>query len=336
MNNRRFMLVPAWLFIIAALPAAELRRFEFTEPHMGTTARIVLYAPDEATAKRASTVAFARVAELNRIMSDYDPTSELMRLCAAEAGKPVKVSPELFSVLSHAQKIAKRSSGAFDVTIGPLVQLWRQSRLTQKLPSEDELKAAKAKVGYDKIDLNEQNRTVTLNVPGMKLDLGGIAKGYAADEMLRTLKKQGITRALASLGGDIVVGDAPPDSPGWKVDVTPLLRARPSHRLLLKNAAVSTSGDREQFTLINGVRYSHIVDPRTGLGQTGRRSVTVIAPHGLICDPMTKAMALLEPEQALKMIEEVPEAAALIIVKKDDGEETRESERLAQYLQLVP
>src|SRR5262249_360023 len=152
--------------------------------------------------------------------------------------------------------------------------------------------------------LNERDRTVRLLTPGMQLDLGGIAKGYAADEMLAVVKRHGISRALASLGGDIAVADSPPGVPGWKIDVAPLTRTNPTHTVMLTNAAVSTSGDSEQYTLINGVRSSPIVAPRTGLGQTGRRSVTVIARHGITSDSMTKAVALLEPDKALNLIEE--------------------------------
>jgi thiamine biosynthesis lipoprotein len=329
--------VLAFSVLFASLPAAaaEPQRFEFTEPHMGTSARIVLYAADEASAKAAAKAAFARVAELNRIMSDYDSESELMRLCAAnakEAGKPVKVSPELFFVLSKGQEVAKASDGAFDMTVGPLVRLWRLSRRTQRLPEEKELADAKSRVGYRKLELNEKERTVRLLTSGMLLDLGGIAKGYAADEMLVVLKKQGITQALASLGGDIAVGDALPGASGWKIDIAPLNKGQPKRTLVLKNAAVSTSGDAEQYTLIDGVRYSHIVDPRTGLGQTGRRSVTVIARHGITSDSMTKAVALLDPDKALALIDQTPDAAALIVIKTDTGEDMRQSKRFSRFL----
>jgi thiamine biosynthesis lipoprotein len=335
MTKSRSLLGIALLFASATSRAGEPKRFEFTELRMGTTARVVLYAPDEATAKTAAKAAFARVAELNRIMSDYDSDSELMRLCAAnakEAGKPVKVSPELFFVLSKGQEVARLSDGAFDMTVGPLVRLWRLSRRTQRLPEEKELADARARVGYRKLELNERERNVRLLTPRMLLDLGGIAKGYAADEMLAVLKQHGITQALAALGGDIAVGDSPPGTAGWKIDVAPLTKAKPTRTLSLANAAVSTSGDAEQYTLINGVRYSHIVDPRTGLGQTGRRSVTVVARHGITSDSMTKAVALLEPDKALALIEQSPAAAALIVLQTDHGEEELKSKRFAQYL----
>jgi thiamine biosynthesis lipoprotein len=330
---------PRWAMLaILALPRAAssaepvLQRFTFEEPHMGTKFRIVLYAPDSATAQRASKSAFARVAELNAIMSDYDPKSELMQLCrrfATASGEPAPISADLFKVLAKAQEVARHSGGTFDVTIGPLVQLWRQSRRTQKLPASDEIEEAKRRVGYAKIELDAARRTVRLKTPGMQLDLGGIAKGFAADEMLAAVKKHGITRALAGAGGDVAVADPPPGEPGWKIDVAPLTKAKPEHSLRLVNAAVSTSGDAQQFVLIDGVRYSHVVDPRTGLGMTGRRSVSVIAPNGITADSMTKAVMLMEPARALELIEATPHAATLIITLDADGTESiRMSKRM--------
>jgi thiamine biosynthesis lipoprotein len=336
MKSTRLVLALATFATSAVAAEPNLSRFEYSEPHMGTTFRLVLYAESRTAADAAAKAAFARVEALNRIMSDYDPASELMRLCQKNektTGAPVPVSPELFFVLTKAREVSRLSDGAFDVTVGPVVKLWRVSRKTLKLPDKAALADALSRVGYKNIELNEKDRTVRLLKPGMQLDLGGIAKGYADDEMLAVLNlKHKITIALAAAGGDIAAGDAPPGAAGWKIDVAPLTKAKPEYRLLLANAAVSTSGDAEQHVTIDGVRYSHIVDPRTGLGQTGRRSVTVIAKHGITSDSMTKAMALMEPDKALKLIETIGGAATLIIRKTDTGEDVLESKRLAGYL----
>jgi len=228
-----------------ARPANE--RFEFTEPHMGTTFRIVLYAADEASAKKAAKAAFARVAELNAIMSDYQPTSELMKLCDKAGGEPVKVSAELFEVLKKAEEFSRLTDGAFDVSIGPVVRLWRRARRTREMPKAEEIRKALDLVDYRKIKLDPNGRTVQLLLMNMLLDLGSIGKGYAADAALAVLRQHGITSALVAAGGDIAVGDAPPDAPGWKVGV--VLFKNPEvlsmYYLLLKNAGVSTSGDSE-------------------------------------------------------------------------------------------
>ncbi|VTT96799.1 family lipoprotein : Membrane-associated lipoprotein involved in thiamine biosynthesis OS=Singulisphaera acidiphila (strain ATCC BAA-1392 / DSM 18658 / VKM B-2454 / MOB10) GN=Sinac_2716 PE=4 SV=1: ApbE [Gemmataceae bacterium] len=307
---------PVYPLIATGTRATE--RFEFGSKHMGTTFRVVLYAADAATAKRAADAAFARVADLDNCMSDYKPTSELMQLCkafATETGEPRKVSDDLFFVLSRAEELSKRSGGAFDVTVGPVVQLWRHARRTQELPDPKEFAAARAKVGYEKVKLDPAKKTVRLTTPGMQLDLGGIAKGYAADEALKLLKEKfGITRALVAAAGDIACGDPPPGKDFWSVDVAPIAKSQKPRTLNLANAAVSTSGDLEQFVVINGVRYSHVLDPKTGLGLTGRRSVTVVAPNGTTADSMTKAVSVLQPEQAMKLVEDTPGAAAYIVV----------------------
>ena len=313
-----------------------LERFEFESKHMGTTFRIALYAADKATAKKAADAAFARVAELDAIMSDYKKDSELMLLCktfATDVGEPVKVSDDLFFVLLKAEKLSRRSDGAFDVTVGPVVQLWRLARRTQELPDPKEFAKAREKVGYKKVKLDPAKKTVQLTTPGMQLDLGGIAKGYAADEALKLLReKHGIKRALVAASGDIACGDPPPGADGWTVEIAPIARSQKPRTLTLANAAVSTSGDLEQFVEIKGMRYSHVLDPKTGLGLTGRRSVTVIARNGITADSMTKAVSVLPPEQALKLVEDTPGAAAyIVILDKDDKPVTTASKRFPQF-----
>jgi thiamine biosynthesis lipoprotein len=323
------------LILAGYVRADDLKRFEYEEPHMGTKFRIVLYAPDQATADKAAKTGFARVAALNQIMSDYDPNSELMKLCEKSAVKPagpVKVSDELFFVLSKAQEVSELSDGAFDVTVGPIVRFWRQSRKDRQFPDPDVLKATMKRVGYKNLELNSKDKTVALKTPEMLLDLGGIAKGYAADEALATVGKLGIKSALVAASGDIAVSKAPPGRDGWRIDIAPLPGAKDKRQLLLVDAAVSTSGDAEQFVEIGGVRYSHIVDPRTGIGLTGRRSVTVVARRGIQADSLTKMASILPADKAVEKIETVEGAAALIVVKSDKGEDVRQSKRFAGLL----
>ena len=316
------------LFGVLAVPllgGAEpaLSRHSFTEPHMGTRFQIIVYAPSEEAAHKASKDAFARIAALNATMSDYDKTSELMRLCARAGGPPVPVSAELFFVLSQAQEVSRQSDGAFDVTVGPLVQLWRSARKERKLPEAKKLAEARALVGWRNIRLDADKRTVQLLKPGMKLDLGGIAKGYAADEALAVLHKHGLDRALVAAGGDIAVSGPPPDAPGWKIAIATLPGEKDPGRLLLHHAAVSTSGDAEQFVEIDGKRYSHIVDPRTGIGLIGRMSATVVARHGIEADSLTKVIAVLGPEKGMPLIAAHDGASARIVCINSEGEMTR-------------
>jgi len=326
------LLLPSYISLLAlaaggAEPAGS--RFTFTEPHMGTRFQILLYAADEATAKQAARDAFKRIAELDGIMSDYRPTSELMRLCQKAGGPPARVSEDLFVVLSRAQEVSRLSGGAFDVTVGPVVRLWRRARKTQQLPDPEKLAHARALVGYRNVHLDARARTVRLAREGMQLDLGGIAKGYAADAALAVLRRHGITKGLVAAGGDIAVSGAPPGKKGWTIGIAPLEdpEQKPKRYLLLHDAAVSTSGDSEQYVEIGGKRYSHIIDPRTGMGLVGRASVTVVGPSGLTVDPLTKVVSVLGPRRGLEIIDSLKGVSCLAVRKTERGLETFTSRR---------
>ncbi len=331
-----FVLILAFGMVAAGAAAGPtLRRFEYTEPHMGTAVRIVLYAPDEAAAQKAAQAAFARIAELNKIMSDYDPDSELTRLCKGAGGPAVPVSADLFRVLEEAARYGKLSDGAFDVSVGPIVRLWRKARKTGQLPSPAAIKQALERVDYRKIQLQPEGRMVRLLLMGMLLDLGGIAKGYAADAALAVLRQHGVTRALVALGGDIAVGEPPPGAAGWRIGVAPLKRADapPTYYLSLKNAGVSTAGDLHQAIEIGGKRYSHIVDPKTGMGLVGRRSATVVAPNATTSDGLDTGMCVLGPERGMAMIEKLDGVAALYVYETDNGEQKEIlSKRFTKFL----
>ena len=167
---------------------------------MGVPVRLTVYAPSEATARTACRAAFDRFAALEDVMSDYRPTSELMRLCANAGQGPQPVSDDLWRVLERAQRLARLSDGAFDVTVGPLVRLWRVARKTARLPDAPALAEAKARVGWRKVRLDPEKRTVALETPGMQLDLGGIAKGFACAEAQKALRAHGVDRALVEAG----------------------------------------------------------------------------------------------------------------------------------------
>ena len=275
---------------------------------MGVQARIVLYAPDTTTAEIAARAAFDRIAELDAIMSDYRQDSELMQLCRRAEDGPVKVSADLFDVLAASQRLSEQSNGAFDVTVGPYVRLWRQARREQRLPSPEHLLEASRLVGWTKMKLDPEHKTVTLAVKGMQLDLGGIAKGYASDAAISVLRDHGIRRAMIEFGGDVVAGDAPPKADGWSI--TASLAAT---ELTLANSAISTSGDTEQFVELEGKRYSHVVDPRTGLGLTDRLAATVTAPVGVLSDALSTALTVMGEEAGLAMLShEYPDATAII------------------------
>ena len=312
-----------------------LSRFEFTQPQMGLPFRIVLYAADQAAADSAAHAAFARISQLNDILSDYDTDSELSRLSrTAGESRAVPVSADLWFCLERSEALAARTGGAFDATVGPLVSLWRKARREKKLPRPDLLDEARAAVGWEKLRLDPKARTATLLVPNMRLDLASVAKGYAVDEALKVLHAHGVTRALVAGAGDMAVSDPPPGKKGWRIEVASLdaTNAPPSRFVLLRHAALATSGDLFQHVEIDGVRYSHIVDPRTGLGLTDHSLVTVIAPDCATANSVATAASVLGPRAGLKLIEDTPDAAGRIVRKPGAHIEVFESRRFGRHL----
>lgn len=302
----------------AASPAAAFSRFEFVAPQMGTLFRITVHARDAGLAERGARAAFARVRELNRVFSDYDPDSEAMRLCRAPRDTAVPVSGDLWTVLRLSQDLAARSGGAFDVTIGTVSLLWREVRRTRRLPTEAGRAAALRAAGHAQLLLDEPARTATLLVPGLRLDFGGIAKGYAADAALAVLRAHGLPHAMVAASGDLALGDAPPGAPGWKVALEPFGRdSRTATTLVAANVGVSTSGDAEQFVEIGGRRYSHVIDPRTGLGLTERVAVTVVAASGVRADSLATVGSVLAAGDETRLAACLGDGARALVLHRD-------------------
>jgi thiamine biosynthesis lipoprotein len=315
-------------------PSEPLVRYEFQRPEMGVPFRIVLYAGSQTNAARAAEAVFKRVERLNSIMSDYDADSELSRLSRTSGqGQEEPVSDDLWFVLRRAQELAERSGGVFDVTVGPYVLLWRRARRLHELPDPAKLAQVRQAVGYQHVRLDSGRHAVELLVPNMRLDLGGIGKGYAVDEALKVLRREGVERALVEAGGDMGVGQPPPGKTAWRIELSSVdaTNAPAARFLLLKSHAISTSGDLYQRLEIDGKRYSHIIDPRTGIGLTDHSVVNVVAPDGITADSLTKVVSVLGPEQGLKFIEQIPGVAARAMRDIGGKIEVSESSGFAQY-----
>lgn len=314
------------IFLASALAWAEApaHRFERSAIHMGTRFRVVFYASDEAHATKAATDAFARIEELNSVFSDYLDSSELNLVCQQAGGPPVKISDDLFRILVESNDLAELSDGAFDVTISPLSRQWRRARRLKQLPTQEQLDQARSLVGYKSLEIDLSEKTVRLARKGMKLDLGGIAKGYACDAAIKVFKKHGISRALVDGGGGVSVSSPPPDKMGWSIALPEPDNdnATPEY-LLLENASIATSGDESQYLEVDGVRYSHIVDPKTGLGLVGGWTATVVASEGSTSDALATAVCVLGPEKGFALVDRVPDAACRMV----RGKEIRVSKR---------
>lgn len=259
--------------------------------HVGMPVRIVLHADTDSLARAAARAAFARIAELDNTFSDYRSQSEVRRM-EARAGEWVPVSADLFEVLGRSLAVAQLSEGAFDPTVAPVVALWREARKTKTLPSHARLDSARALVGWRRVRLDSVKRAVRLE-PGMRLDFGGIAKGYIINEARASLRRAGVSSMLIEAGGDIVVGSPPPGESGWRIDARNASSKFKERLLSVTDAAVSTSGPTVQFTEIDGKRYSHVVDPRTGLALTSSAVIHVLAKDPALADAVATALSVL-------------------------------------------
>lgn len=296
-------------------------RFTLEAVEMAAPLRIVCYHPEKAGAEAAMEKARQRIHQLNDVFSDYDASSEVSRLCrTAGTGQWVRVSEDLWRVLVLSVQVSQASDGAFDITVGPLSRLWRRARMLKEMPPQWRFEEARRAVGYYLIKLDPATHCVQLLQPKMRLDLGGVAKGYAIDEALNTMRGCGVAAALVDLGGDIKLGDPPPDRPTWKVGIAALQPEQPPQFFVQgANCGVATSGDRSRFVILDGKRYSHIVDPRTGIGLNEQCEVTVVAPSAALADALATAVCVLGAEKGLPWIDSVPNTAALYL-RLVDGE----------------
>ena len=335
--DRLLKLLAAVALTFAAAPfetAPALQRLEAVEPHMGTLVKITVYTETEQEAREAFRAAFTRIQLLDGTLSDYKSDSELSRITRRAVGHAVRVGDDLFEVLRASQQLAVETGGAFDVTQGRVTRLWREARKTGRLPDARALKEASRRSGFEKLHLDAANHTVLFDTPGMLLDVGAIGKGYAASEALAAIASRGIRSALVAISGDLAFGDAPPGQRGWRIQIhaeDPAVVGVPA-TLELANAAVSTSGNREQHLDIGPRRYSHVVDPSTATGLVNDITVTVVAPHGIEADGLDTAASVLGPVRGLALIESHRDAAGFIVDKTNGSVTVSASTRFRQLV----
>jgi FAD:protein FMN transferase len=289
------------IFGPAAVRSEQLR-LESSADAMGSTYSLVLYGEDRARLEMASEDAFEEVRRLDRLLSNYRPESEWSQVNRYAAERPVKISAELFGLLSACVEYSRQSEGAFDISVGPLMKVWGFYKGSGHLPQRAEVIKALEKVGYRNILLDASNKTVRFAREGVELDPGGIGKGYAVDRMVDILRRDGIGSALVSASGSSIYAlGAPPGETGWKVRIRdPKDEAKTVTEVTLKNESMSTSGSYEKFFWAEGKIYSHIMDPRTGYPSTGMLSASVITPLTLDSEAWTKPYYINGREWAAK------------------------------------
>jgi thiamine biosynthesis lipoprotein len=245
------------------------------------------------------------VDRIDRLMSHYKPESPLSRINREAAGSPVSVEPELFDFIAESIQYSRNSDGAFDITVGPLMKAWGFFRGEGHLASDRELEDARSVVGWQHVILDPEHRTIHFDRPGVELDLGGIAKGYAVDRVVKLLKAANVSAALVSAGGSTIYGlGTPPDRHGWTVAVQDPVDSRKVARgVELQDRALSVAGSSEKSFEVDGVRYSHIMDPRTGRPVQGVLSVAVMTTTGTQGDALDDAFFVLGPARTREYLE---------------------------------
>ncbi len=295
----------------AAIPSANAQWLSREEAIMGTAIRVELWSDDKAAGEAAIDAVMEEMHRIDREMSPFKPESELSRINREAADHPVPVSREMFDILSRSMEFSKLSGGAFDITFSSVGYLYDYRRHVK--PTDEEIEKALPGINYRHILLDAEKQTVKFARAGVRIDLGGIGKGYAVDNCIALLKKRGIAQALVTAGGDSrVLGDK--QGRPWMVGIRdPRRKDNVVAVIPLVNSAISTSGDYERYFEADGVRYHHIINPKTGRSATAVHSVSVIGPDATTTDGLTKPVFILGPEKGMQLIDSIPGVDAVII-----------------------
>jgi thiamine biosynthesis lipoprotein len=297
---------------------------------MGTFARVVAVAEDSANAQKCIDDALAQINKVDELMSDYKSDSEISLVNKNGFNKPVQVSRETYEVLKKSLEFSRLTDGAFDITVGPLVDLLHSAEKNGISPDKEQIAKAKSKVGYEKLKLDDQNRTIQFTVEGMRLDLGGIAKGYAVDKAIEAMQNSGALGGMVDLGGDIrCFGTPSKGKKNWLIGLQNPNAVQDTTvrdvllKLKLTEGAIATSGDYQQFILIEGKRQSHIMNRSTGKSAEGLSSVTIIAANATDADALATAVSVMGVEKGLALIEKLPHTEAILIASPPEYKLTK-------------
>jgi thiamine biosynthesis lipoprotein len=329
-NNRILFIILGVLLVIALyilIPKGPIGINSGYRMVMGTFARVVVVAANRDIANKCIEAAFAEIYKVDELMSSYKSDSQISIVNREGFNRTVEVSDSVYEVLQRSIEFSKLTNGAFDITVGPLVDLFHSSEKTEVAPSEEEIAQAKAKVGFEKLILDDSNKTVRFTVEGMRLDLGGIAKGYAVDKAIEAAKKAGAVGAMVDIGGDIrCFGTAPKGKENWLIGLQnpSTISDTDEDNILLElkltDQAVATSGDYQQFVLIKDKRYSHIINRQTGTSSEGLSSVTIIADNATDADALATAVSVMGMDTGLALIEKLPNTEAILIMSQPKNE----------------
>ncbi|GGF73820.1 FAD:protein FMN transferase [Wenyingzhuangia marina] len=285
---------------------------------MGSRFDITVVAENETQGNEYIQLAIEEIQRIEKLISSWDPKSNTSKINANAGIKPVKTSPELVGLIERCTKISQITDGAFDITYASMDKIWKFDGSVTEMPSPEKVKASVSKVGYQNIVIDKLNQTVFLKKVGMKIGFGAVGKGYAADVAKKLLMRKGVKAGIINASGDMNTWGIQPNGDFWEVAITnPKDKTKAFGMLPIHNNAVVTSGNYEKFILINGKRYTHIIDPRTGYPAHGLSSVTIFAPKAELADALATSVFVMGKEIGLNRINQIPNVECIIV--DDEG-----------------
>jgi len=293
---------------------------------MGSRFDITIVSQDEATADHYIDKAIEEISRIEELISSWIPSSQTSAINLNAGIKPVKVDQELIDLIERCITVSKITDGAFDITYASIDKVWRYDGSMTEMPTKEAIENSVAKIGYQNIVLDKKSQTVFLKLEGMKIGFGAIGKGYAADKVRSMLKAEGVKSGIINASGDLTTWGKQPDGTDWMVGITnPLNKDNIFSWFPVVNAAVATSGNYEKYVTFNGIKYSHIIDPRTGYPSTDILSVTIFAPSAELCDALATSVFITGAETGLNMINQIKGVECIII---DDHNHIHTSENI--------
>ncbi|MCW3078824.1 MAG: FAD:protein transferase [Segetibacter sp.] len=330
MKQFLFLLIALIQFTSSRAQAQE-KRFSFTREKMASPFSIIFFHSDSSASNLIANQCFKLADSFINIYSDYIESSELNQLSLSSgSGRFVPVSPALIDIIKESEKAYILTKGAFDITMGPVIRLWRKARKEKQFPEASAIAAKMKSVGFDKVKIDTVTNSIKLTAKDMQLDLGGIAQGYIAQKVLERLYSNNIRKALINVSGDIAAGEAPPLKRGWTIGVNlPESEELQINKLVLSNRSVSTSGDMYQFIEHEGKKFSHIIDPKSGYGITSMKNVTVIANDATTADWLATACSIMPIKKAKRLAKKL--RAEVLIAELKNGVIVQSSTKKFSY-----
>ena len=302
------------VILLFAVVSSAQQPFKRTLKLMGSRFEITVVDLDSIAANADIDLAVAEIDRIEKLISSWDENSQTSKINRNAGVAPVKVDAELFNLIERAIEISKLTDGAFDISYASMDKVWKFDGSMTEMPTQSVIDSSVAKVGYQNIILDKSNSTVFLKKKGMKIGFGAIGKGYSADKAKELLISKGVTSGIINASGDMNTWGKQPNGSEWKVAITnPMDKNKVFALLPITNGAVVTSGNYEKYVVFNGVRYSHIIDPRTGYPATGIISVTVFAPQAELADALATSVFVMGKEAGLDRINQLPKIECIII-----------------------